>query len=65
MSTSVFLNIQLKSCLHEKLGFDTNGTPYPQGLNDLSVFFAVIPNTGLNNNKYWMKVIALQQKNIG
>ena len=50
MSTSVFLNIQLKSCLHEKLGFDTNGTPYPQGLNDLSVFLAVIPNTGLNNN---------------
>jgi len=31
MSTSVFLNIQLKLCLHENLGFDTNGTLYVQG----------------------------------
>ena len=28
MSTSIFLTIHLKSCLHENLGFDTNGTPY-------------------------------------
>jgi len=34
MPTSVFLNIQLKSCLHEKLGFDTNGTPYVQGVKE-------------------------------
>jgi len=27
MSTSIFLNIHLKSCLYEKLGFDANDTP--------------------------------------
>ena len=29
MSTSIFVTIHLKSCPHEKLGFDTNGTRLP------------------------------------